>query len=161
MSDPVQPQRWQPTRLCRPWDSPGKNTGVGCHFLLQCRKVKSERSRSVMSYSLQPHGLQPTRLLRPWDFPGKSTGVGCHRLLQKTLLPHERKRLLWKPSYLIAVSFFHAVSSPKWFYTKGILFPFKTHCDVGGLISWLEFLAVTMLFTQNPFLRFDLTKNWI
>ena len=30
----------QPTRLPRPWDSPGKNTGVGCHFLLQCMKVK-------------------------------------------------------------------------------------------------------------------------
>ena len=42
MSDSVQPQRWQPTRLTRPWDSPGKNTGVGCHFLLQCMKVKSE-----------------------------------------------------------------------------------------------------------------------
>ena len=37
------PHRRQPTRLPRPWDSPGKNTGVGCHFLLQCRKVKSER----------------------------------------------------------------------------------------------------------------------
>jgi len=36
------PGRWQPTRLPRPWDSPGKNTGVGCHFLLQCMKVKSE-----------------------------------------------------------------------------------------------------------------------
>ena len=34
--------RWQPTRLPRPWDSPGKNTGVGCHFLLQRMKVKSE-----------------------------------------------------------------------------------------------------------------------
>ena len=33
---------WQPTRLPCPWDSPGKNTGVGCHFLLQCMKVKSE-----------------------------------------------------------------------------------------------------------------------
>ena len=42
MSDPVRPHRRQPTRLPRPWDSPGKNTGVGCHFLLQCRKVKSE-----------------------------------------------------------------------------------------------------------------------
>ena len=38
----LQPQRRQPTRLPRPWDSPGKNTGVGCHFLLQCMKVKSE-----------------------------------------------------------------------------------------------------------------------
>ena len=42
MSNSVQPQRRQPTRLRRPWDSPGTNTGVGCHFLLQCRKVKSE-----------------------------------------------------------------------------------------------------------------------
>ena len=36
----VRPHRRQPTRLPHPWDSPGKNTGVGCHFLLQCRKVK-------------------------------------------------------------------------------------------------------------------------
>ena len=43
MSDSVQPQRRQPTRLPHPWDSPGKNTGVGCHFLLQCMKVESER----------------------------------------------------------------------------------------------------------------------
>ena len=42
MSDSVQPYRQQPTRLPRPWDSSGKNTGVGCHFLLQCVKVKSE-----------------------------------------------------------------------------------------------------------------------
>ena len=40
MSDSVRPQWRQPTRLPRPWDSPGQNTGVGCHFLLQCRKVK-------------------------------------------------------------------------------------------------------------------------
>jgi len=38
----MQPHRQQPTRLPCPWDSPGKNTGVGCHFLLQCMKVKSE-----------------------------------------------------------------------------------------------------------------------
>ena len=42
MSDSVRPHRRQPTRLPRPWDSPGKNTGMGCHFLLQCMKVKSE-----------------------------------------------------------------------------------------------------------------------
>ena len=42
VSDFLRPHRWQPTRLPRPWDSPGKNTGVGCHFLPQCMKVKSE-----------------------------------------------------------------------------------------------------------------------
>ena len=43
MSDSVQPHRRQSTRLPHPWDSPGKNTGVGCHCLLQCMKLKSER----------------------------------------------------------------------------------------------------------------------
>ena len=42
MSDSEQPHRRQSTRLPCPWDSPGKNTGVGCHFLLQCMKVKSQ-----------------------------------------------------------------------------------------------------------------------
>ena len=42
MSDSVRPHRRQPTRLRCPWDSPGKNTGMGCHFLLQWVKVKSE-----------------------------------------------------------------------------------------------------------------------
>ena len=78
VSDSVRPQRQQPTRLPCPWDSPGKNTGVGCHFLLQCMKVENE---SVVSDSYRPHGLQPTRLLHPWDFPGKSTGVECHCLV--------------------------------------------------------------------------------
>ena len=54
MSDSVQLHRWQPTRLPHPWDSPGKNTGVGCHFLLQCMKVKVK--------ALSPIGLLAT----PW-----------------------------------------------------------------------------------------------
>ncbi|KAM7239037.1 hypothetical protein CapIbe_010557, partial [Capra ibex] len=49
VSDSVRPHGRQPTRLRRPWDSPGKNTGVGCQFLLQCMKVKSE-SEVAQSY---------------------------------------------------------------------------------------------------------------
>ena len=49
MFDSVRPHRRQPTRLPRPWDSPGKNARVGCHFLLQCMKVKSE-SEVAQSY---------------------------------------------------------------------------------------------------------------
>ena len=41
----LRPHRRPPTRLLCPWDSPGKNTGVGCHFLLQCMKVKSESEK--------------------------------------------------------------------------------------------------------------------
>ena len=65
-----------------PWDSPGKNTGVGCYFLLQCMKVKSQSEVAQSFPTQRTHGLQPTRLLRPWDFPGKSAGVGRHCLLR-------------------------------------------------------------------------------
>ena len=52
MSDSVRPHRRQPTRLPCPWDSPGKNTGVGCNFLLQCVKVKSEREAAQSCLTL-------------------------------------------------------------------------------------------------------------
>ena len=51
VADSVRPPGLQPTRLLHPWDSPGKNTGVGCHFLLQCMKVESESESEVMSDS--------------------------------------------------------------------------------------------------------------
>ena len=70
----LRPHRGQPTRLPCPWDSPGKNTGVGCHFLLQCMKVKSESEvaqscptlSDLMDYSLpgsSVHGIFQARVL--------------------------------------------------------------------------------------------------
>ena len=99
MSDSVRPNRRQPTGLPRPWDSLGKNTGVGCHFLLQCRKVKSEsevaQSCRTPSDPMVARRPQPTRLLHPWDLPGKSTGVGCHCLLQvSTIQQHNSVRII-------------------------------------------------------------------
>ena len=76
MSDSVWPHWPQPTRLLCPWDSLGKNTGVGCQFLLQC--MLACWVASVVSDSVRPHGQQPTRLLCPRDSPGKNTGVGFH-----------------------------------------------------------------------------------
>ena len=52
MSDSVRPHRRQPTRLLCPWDSPGKNTGVGCHFLLPCVKVKSQSEVAQLCLTL-------------------------------------------------------------------------------------------------------------
>ena len=68
MSDSVRPHRWQPTRLPRPWDSPGKDTGAGCHFLIQYMKVKSESEVAQ---------LCPT-LCNPMDcsLPGSSSSMG-------------------------------------------------------------------------------------
>ena len=89
VSDSVRPHRRQPTRLPHPWDSPGKNTGVGCHFLLQCMKVKSE-SEAAQSCQTLLDPMEPTRLLCPWGFPGKRTvrTLECpqsHRGLTTTL----------------------------------------------------------------------------
>ena len=74
MSDSVRPHRRQPTRLPHPWDSPGKNTGVGCHFFLQCMKMKNESEvvqscptlRDPMDCSLPDssiHGIFQARVL--------------------------------------------------------------------------------------------------
>jgi len=75
----VLPHRRQPTRLLCPWNSPGKNTGVGCRFLLP--RMHACEVASVMSDSVQPCGRQPTRLLCPQDSLGKNTGVGCYFFL--------------------------------------------------------------------------------
>ena len=80
MSDSLWSHRWQPTRLLCSWDSPGRNTGVGCHFLPQF--MHACKVASVMSDSVWPYGQQPIRLLCPQASPGKKTGVGCHFLLQ-------------------------------------------------------------------------------
>ena len=74
LPDSVRPHRRQPLRLPRPRDSPGKNTGVGCHFLLQCMKVKSESEvtqscltlSDLVDWSLSVssiHGIFQARLL--------------------------------------------------------------------------------------------------
>ena len=90
MSDSVRPHRRQPTRLRRPWDSPGKNTGVGCHYLLQrifpaqglnwgllhCKQILYQ-----LSYEGNPKllvngtPLQYSRLENPMDGGGWCTAV--------------------------------------------------------------------------------------
>ena len=83
MSDSVWPHRRQPTRLPRPWDSLGKNTGVDCHFLLQCMKVKSEsevlRSCPTLSNPMDcslpgssVHGILQARVLE-WVAIGQAS----------------------------------------------------------------------------------------
>ena len=83
MSDSVRPQRRQPTSLPRPWDSPGKNTGVVCHFLLQCMKVKSENEVAQ---------LCPTPSdLTDWSPPGSSVhGISQARILQWVAISFSR-----------------------------------------------------------------------
>ena len=95
MSDSVRPHRRQPTRLPHPWDSPGKNTGVGCHFLLQCMKVKSESEVAQLCTTLSDpmdcslpgssiHGIFQARVLE-WGAIAFSRATSSHK--QKEIIP--------------------------------------------------------------------------
>ena len=88
LSDSVRPHRRQPTRLPGPWDSPGKNTGVGCNFLLQCMKVKSksEVAQSCLTLS-DPMDCSP---------PGSSV----HGIFQARVLEWGSTAFSGKPSQL-------------------------------------------------------------
>ena len=88
MSDSVWPHRRQPTRLPRPWDSPGKNTGVGCHFLLQRMKGKSESEVAQLCPTLSDpmdcslpgssiHGILQARVLEWGAIAFSEESTGC------------------------------------------------------------------------------------
>ena len=85
VSDSVRPHRRQPTRLPHPWDSPGKNSGVGCHFLLQCMKVKNESEVTQLCLTLRDpvdrtlpgssiHGIFQARVL---EWGANAFSISC------------------------------------------------------------------------------------
>ena len=91
MSDSVRPHRQQPTRLPRPWDSPDNNTGVGCHFLLQCTKMKRESEvaqscptlHNPMDCSLPGSSVHGIFLARGLEWGAIALSVNYHGILQK------------------------------------------------------------------------------
>ena len=86
VSDSSRPHRQQHTRLPHPWDSPGKNTGVGCHFLLQCMKVKSESEVAQSCPTLSDP--------MDWSLPASS----IHGIFQARVLEWGAIALLLSPS---------------------------------------------------------------
>ena len=104
MSNSARLQRWQPTRLPHPWDSPGKNTGVGCHFLLQCMKVKSESEvaqscptlSNPMDCSLPGssiHGIYQARMFEYLCAINSRVHVGKHNLTPKNCMMYIRSNI--------------------------------------------------------------------
>ena len=91
MSNSVRPHRQQSTRLPCPWDSPGKNTGVGCHFLLQCMKVKSESEVAQSCPTLVTPWTPSMGFSRQEYWSGMPLPDTCFRLhTHEMIRPHTR-----------------------------------------------------------------------
>ena len=110
VSDAVQPHRRQPTRLRHPRDSPGKNAGVGCHFLLQCIKVKSESEVAQSCPTLR----DPTDCSLP--------GSSVHGIFHGKTLDRIKNPFPYSFQLLVEFSSFQwwlRFSFPSWLLAKG------------------------------------------
>ena len=143
----MQPHRRQPTRLTHPWNSPGKNTGVGYHFLLQCIKVKSESEVTQ---------LCPT-LSHPMDFspPGSSVhGVFQARVVEWGATAFSRKYLLtfktWT-TYRTTYSFYNIVIVQR--MLNSIITSFITSCFLMFFYDAYVIWNWGVLFPIVPYIR--------
>ena len=97
------PHRRQPTRLPRPWDFPGKNTGVGCHFLLQCMKVKSQ-SEAAQSCPILPYFQNLVTItvvfIETYTMSGRAPNSQLHpeQCINNIYLLHDLKNKWFYPS---------------------------------------------------------------
>ena len=163
MSDSVWPQRRQPTRLRRPWDSQGKNTGVGCHFLLPCMKVKSESEVTQSCPTLRDpmdcsppgstvHEIFQARVLEwgaiaYWPLICKVVVPVYTFITRIAIVPHFNQQL---------VGFFHFSQSGRWIVIS--------HCgfNVDFLDDWWQWIFCICLFIIYEALIFLLVfLSWV
>ena len=159
MSNSVRPHRWQPTRPHCPWDSPGKNTGVGCHFLLQCTEVKSESEvakscltlSDPMDCSLPGSSVHGRSIfISSVHFLGKSTGVGCHCLLRyiaqgtvfSTLYSLYRKRILTRFKFSSVAQSCQLFATP-WTVAS------QASLSITNFWSLLKFMFINLVMPPN------------
>ena len=147
MSDPVRLHRWQPTWLPDPWDSLGKNTGVGCHFLLQCMKVQSESEVTQSCPTLSDpmdcslpgssvHGIFQARVLQ-WGAIAFSRRQNYHPANHPSGTPRSCWYYSWPLGHLLPVSGCCPALRKKWlqlsltgFFQRGYDFHFHLKCQV-------------------------------
>ena len=140
VSDSVRPHRQQPTRLPRPWDSPGKNTGVGCHLLLLCMKVKSESEVAQSCLTLlDPMDCSP---------PGSSVhGIFQARVLEWGAIAFSRyETIVYKRSQ--ACSFFFSV------FLTSVLANFDRY-----IIHLKYSIIISKTVTQNSIIMLDVASS--
>ena len=161
MSDSVRPHRWQPTRLPRPRDSPGKNTGVGCHFLLQCMKMKSESEvtqscptlSDLMDCSLPGssiHGIFQARVLEWGAIAFSIAAINKYNLLKSLfisiIISFSSSPQHWDVGVIIPMSH---MRKPKLSQRSEVICPHKsTGIDVGVAPKCPEFRACAFAIGQ-------------
>ena len=137
MSDAVRPHRRQPTRLPHFWDSPGKNTGVGCHFLLQCMKVKSEKwkwSRSVVRL-----------LATPWTAAYQAPPMGFSRQEYWSGLPFPKAEITSNHPQLLAFQWAGITLESKVFQMYMTLI----NCIHQDTINWVPHLLIHSIHSSH------------
>ena len=141
MSDSVRPHRWQPTRLPRPWDSPGKNTGVGCHFLLWCMKVKSESEVAQSCLTLSdPMDCSP---------PGSS----IHGIFQARVL--EWGAIAFSELFYLVFIYFFSLS---WIICQQDLLPLDTYLlTISSKHITYVFCLFRVMYYLLPQIQWDLS----
>ena len=143
MSDSVRPYGPKPTRLPLPWDSPGKNTGVGCHFLLQCMKVKNE---SEVAQSC------PT-LSNPMDRspPGSSVhGIFQARVLERGAIAFSSHVQLFVTPKTVARQAPLSMGFSRREYWSGLPFPSPGDLPDSGIKPWSPALQADSLPSEPP-----------
>ena len=170
MSNSVRPHRRQPTRLPHPWDSPGKNTGVGCHFLLQCMKVKSESEvtqlcptpSDPMDCSLPAfsvHGTFQARVLE-WIVIAITNSWSLLKITSMSVIPSNRlihcHPLLLPPSIFPSIRLFASGGQRIGASASASVLPMNNSGLISCRIDWFDLLAV--LGTLKSFLQHNSTK---
>ena len=168
VSDSVRPHRRQPTRLPRPWDSPGKNTGVGCHCLLQCMKVKSESEVAQSCLTLSDpmdssppgssiHGIFQARVLE-WGAIAFSAVNCSHHLYPRS---PEHIHLITRSLYLWSTSVLHLLTLGIYQYILSVsrVHLFKIlHINVIQYLSRSGWLIWLILLSKMP--KSVVTNGW-
>ena len=151
MSDSVRPHRRQPTRLLCPWDSPGKNTRVGCHFLLQYMKVKSESEVAQPCLTLGD----------PMDYslPGSSVhGIFQARVLEWGAFAFSMRLSLLDGIYLNVESVTEAFYMLIHYYSFPVLLQKKTtfsslHCHLLGSYGWVLLVELERINSSTSYFQ--------
>ena len=137
MSNSVRPHRWQPTRLPCPWGCPGKNSGVGCHFLLHCMKGKSEiEVAQLCPTPSDPMDCGPPGSSTHWIFQARVLEWGAiafSKVIKVKVKSLSRARLFATPWIVACTKLLHPWDFQGKRYWSGLPFPSPGNLPVPGI----------------------------